>query len=376
MNHIAIVLPGIDPTGGAENQALLIAREMAKRGWRITVIAMSGSGGEAGSALLRDGISFFSLNMRKGFIDPGGWTQFRRWLRMHKPDVVHSHLPHATWLARWSRLLTPTRVQLDTFHSYSIGPSSRQLAYRLTRAIPSCVTAVSKAVEKSHVDAKLVDEDRFLLIPNGIDTERWKPDSSAREEIRGRLGLRDEFLWLAVGRLEPVKDYPTSLQALARLDESVHLAIAGDGTLNAPLRRLAHQLGIDARVHFLGFVQDPLRWLQGADGFVLASQWEGLPIALLEAAACALPVVATDVPGTWDIVTHGQNGLLAVAGSVDALASAMQRLIEMPQTDRQSLGERARETVMEQNDLNRVMDKWHALYTTLLEQNDKPLRHG
>ena len=376
MSHLAILIPGIDRIGGAERQALLLAKELARRDWRVTVIALSGSGGEAGADLLQNGIDFFSLRMRKGILDPRGWFRLRRWLRSSKPDVLHAHLPHATWLARWSRVLTPVRVQLDTLHSSSTGPSIRQIAYRLSRRIPDCVTAVSKAVAQSHARAKLVIEDGLVILPNAIDTERWKPDATFRVEMRKRLGITQEFLWLALGRLERVKDYPTLLKAFALSAGSAHLAIVGAGTLDGPLRRLCDQLGLNARVHFLGFVPDPLRWMQASDGFVLTSLWEGLPMGLMEAAACALPVLATDVPGSGEVVAHGQTGLLTAPGDVDALASAINHLMDMSALECRSLGDRARERIVERYRLQVVIEQWQALYLRLLDQNPTSLHYG
>lgn len=376
MGHIAILLPGIDSVSGAEQQALLIARQMARRQWRITVIAMSGSGGEAGASLAQEGIPFFSLQMRKAFLDPRGWKQLKAWLRLEKPDILHAHLPHATWLARWSRFLTPTRVQMDTLHTSSLGPSTRQLGYRLSRSIPTCVTAVSKSVAQAYADANLVDVDRLLVLPNAVDTDHWKPRDSKHSPLRQQLGVGDAFLWATVGRLEPVKDYPLMLQALSRLDPSVHLAIAGDGSLRNPLHRLAEHLGIAERVHFLGFLPDPLPLLQSADAFVLASLWEGLPMAILEAGACSLPIVATDVPGTANVLTHGQNGLLAVLGNLEAMTATMQRMMETAEDERQAMGARAREEIVQHYRMDLVMEQWHSLYLKLLEENTQPLRMG
>lgn len=376
MNHIAILLPGIDRVSGAEQQALLIARQMVRRQWRVTVIAMSGSGGEAGASLAQEGIPFFSLQMRKAFLDPRGWKQLKVWLQQEKPDILHAHLPHATWLARWSRFLTPTRVQMDTLHTSSLGPSTRQLGYRSSRWIPTCVTAVSKSVAQAYANANLVDVDRLLVLPNAVDTDHWKPSDSARSSLRLQLGIGDAFLWATVGRLEPVKDYPLLLQAFARLDFSVHLAIAGDGSLRKPLQRLAEHLGIVGRVHFLGFLSDPLPLLQSTDAFALASLWEGLPIAVLEAGACALPIVATDVPGTANVLTHGQNGLLTVLGNLEAMTAAMQRLMEMSEAERQAMGTSAREEIVRHYRMDFVMEQWHSLYLKLLEGNTQPLRMG
>ena len=144
----------------------------------------------------------------------------------------------------------------------------------------------------------------------------WKRGGRTRRaetHLRREFGLTDEFLWLAAGRLEPVKDYPTLIRAMAGVPEPARLVIAGDGPLLDELVKLSGSLGLERRVRFLGFEPDVRRWMQAADGFVLASQWEGLPMGLLEAAACALPAVATDVPGTREVIAHGQTGWLTRA---------------------------------------------------------------
>ena len=95
-------------------------------------------------------------------------------------------------------------------------------------------------------------------------------------------------------------------------------------------------------MRFLGFEPNVQRWMQAADGFVLSSRYEGLPMVLLEAGACGLPAVATDVPGTREVIVNGETGWLAPAGDADALAQAMAKLMRTPPEERRAMGERAR----------------------------------
>ena len=150
-----------------------------------------------------------------------------------------------------------------------------------------------------------------------------------RDALRRRLGFGNEFLWFAAGRLDPVKDYPALLWAMMEVPSEAHLVIAGAGPEEIALRRLAIQFGIESRVRFLGFQPDVLQWMQAADGFVLSSRWEGLSMSLLEAGACALPAVATDVAGTREILVHGETGFLAQAGDRLALRGAMTRMMRL-----------------------------------------------
>jgi glycosyltransferase involved in cell wall biosynthesis len=346
-----------------------LATALHARGWRVTLVALSGQAQGPAAVALALGIGFVSLGMRKGLADPRGWYRFWRWLREHQPDIVHAHLPHAVWLARWSRLAAPMRVLVDTLHTSSTGPMARRLGYRFSRFLPDKVTAVSDAVAIAYLQAGMVGQRELVVLPNGVDMSRWVPDVGMRKASRRALGLGDEFLWLAAGRLDAVKDYPTLLHAVAGVPDAFVLLIAGAGPLEFELRKLADQLGLKGHVRFLGYETNVSRWMQAADGFVLSSQWEGLPMALLEAAACALPCVATDVAGTREAVVDGVTGLLAAAGTVRALSDAMQRLMQMPPAQRTAMGLEARQMASERFSLEAVVDRWEGLYGELLQAN-------
>ena len=374
MNHVALIVPTIDRIGGAERQVLLLAGGLNERGWRVTLVALSGRGGEEVVRLEAAGVGFFSLEMRKGLADPRGWIRFHRWLRREKPDVVHAHLPHAAWLARWSRLGAPTRVVLDTLHSSSTGTAVRRLGYRWSDWLTDRVTAVSEAVEESHVAARMTTKRRVTVLPNGVDVAGFKPDPEMRARVREELGIGGQFLWFAAGRLDAVKDYPTLLHAFSKTGGDAALVIAGSGPLEDGLKQLARERGISERVRFLGFEANVLRWLQAADGFVLSSLWEGLPMALLEASACSLPSVATDVPGTREAVIDRETGFLAAPASADSLEAAMTRMMRMAQEDRILMGAQARERAVERFGMQTVLDRWEVLYGELLAANPEPAR--
>jgi glycosyltransferase involved in cell wall biosynthesis len=116
--------------------------------------------------------------------------------------------------------------------------------------------------------------------------------------------------------------------------------------------------------------------MQAADGFVLTSLWEGLPMALLEAAACGLPAVATDVLGTREVVRDGETGWLASGGNTGALAERMSFMMTIPAERRKAMGERARHSVIERFSLNAVLHRWEDLYRELLSRNPAPKRSG
>ncbi len=142
----------------------------------------------------------------------------------------------------------------------------------------------------------------------------------------------------------------------------------GTGPLQAELVQLSARLGLGRRVRFLGFEPNVRRWMQAADGFVLSSRYEGLPMVLLEAGACGLPAVATDVPGTREAIVNGETGWLAPAGDANALAQAMAKLMHAPAEERRAMGERACRMVRERFSMETVLDRWEQLYAELLDR--------
>ena len=368
MSHVAFVIPTLDRVAGAERQVMLLAGGLARRGWRVSVVALSGSGGDAAEELRAAGIQFHSLEMRKGIADPRGWMRLRTWLRREVPDVLHAHLPHAAWMARWSRVWTRCTVVIDTIHTSATGGWGRRTGYRLSKWLPDRVTAVSEGVAEAHRSARIVSQRSLIVIPNGVDVDRWRPDPVARVELRRRFGLEDKFLWFAAGRLDPVKDYPALLSAMLEVPATGHLAIAGGGPGEAGLRRMTEQLRIESRVRFLGFQSDVLPWMQAADAFVLSSRWEGLPMSLLEAGACGLPAVATDVAGSREVLVHGETGSLVPAADCLALGTAMNRMMRLDSDARSAMGREARRRISQHFSLNSVLDRWESLYRERLSR--------
>jgi glycosyltransferase involved in cell wall biosynthesis len=362
----ALVIPTLDRIGAAERQVILLARGLSSRGWRVTVVALSGRGETAARELRAGGTEFVSLGMRKGVADPRGWIRFIRWLRHEKPDVVHAHLEQAAWLARGSRLFTSAPIVIDTLHYASSERIWRRLGYRFSRWMPDRVTAVSQSVAESHLAARAVSRKNLTILHNGVDVDDWRPNYRMRAVLRREMGLDDQFLWVAVGRLEMMKDYPTLLKAMAALPRSARLVIAGAGPLHENLSWLASSLGLAGRIRFLGYEPNVKRWFQAADGFVLASRWEGLPMALLEAAACELPAAATDVPGIREMVEDGETGMLAPAMDPAALACAMTAIMQATPEERRAMGASARQCVAQRFSLASALDCWEELYDELL----------
>jgi glycosyltransferase involved in cell wall biosynthesis len=374
MKHIAFLLPTLNRIGGAERQVVLLATGLAARGWSVTLVALSGTCGEACGELHAAGVEFLSLHMRRGLADLQGWMRLNTWLQQARPDVLHAHLPHAVWLARWSRLAAPARVVVDTIHTAGTGTRGRKLGYRFSNWLTDQVTAVSNGAAQAWTGARMVSANDVQIMPNGIDTTTWKPALATRAELRAELGLHDEFLWLAAGRLKTVKNFSALLEAIAKLPQQARLVIAGSGSQAEALLAQARSLGIENSVRLPGHQSNLLRWMQAADGFALSSLWEGLPMSLLEAGACGLPCVSTAVAGATEIVLDGQTGFLAPAGDQNQLQEAMRRLMAMNASEREAIGAAARQSILSRYSFHSVLDRWEDLYTRLLTEHPEPTR--
>jgi glycosyltransferase involved in cell wall biosynthesis len=211
------------------------------------------------------------------------------------------------------------------------------------------------------------------VIPNGLDTARFRNvPPEVRDSVRRSLGLAAGFVWIAVGRFEESKDYPNMLHAFARIHERAPeavLLLVGRGTFRDETETLARTLGIAEATRFLGVRSDIPELMRAADGYLMSSAWEGMPIVLLEAASAGLPIVATSVGGNHEVVCDGESGFLVPPGDAEALAAAMQRLMGVSAGDRSAMGERGRAHVEENYGLARLVDQWVEVYTEALTRN-------
>ena len=351
--------------GGADKQVLCAAQELRARGYDVLIVSLT-TLGPMGLEARAGGIPTESLEMRRGIPDPRGLMRLARLVRAWKPDVLHSHMVHANLMARALRVLIPIPAVVSTIHNIYEGGPLWMAAYRLTNPLVDHMTIISQAAADRFISERIVPRRLLTVIPNGVDMERFRtvPDD-VRESIRTALGLAGQFVWLAVGRFEIAKDYPNMLRGFARVRAShpeAILLLVGRGALQADTEAFVQELGLGSNVRFLGVRDDVPELMRAADGYVMSSAWEGMPIVLLEAAAGGLPVVSTRVGGNHEVVLEGESGFLVPPRDPEALGAAMQRLMEVPEARRRSMGERAREHVRRHYDLSRIVDRWEELY--------------
>ncbi|WP_138494504.1 glycosyltransferase [Paenibacillus pinistramenti] len=363
MKKVLFLITGLD-YAGAEAQVVQLSRVLRSAGWIVQLVSMIEPAAYL-EELAAMGVVVMTLGMRKGVPDPRAVFRLRRLVRSFRPDVVHSHMVHANLLARAARLFVRMPVLACTAHSIHEGGRLRSWLYRLTDRLCDIMTNVSQEAVNRYIAIKASPAGKILLMPNGIDTERFSLPEGSRHRIRHELGIKEQFVWLAVGRLAPEKDYPTMLKAFAMLQPAFPAAvllIAGTGPEAPELKRLCGELGVAGQVRFLGLRTDIPELMAGADAYLMSSKWEGLPMVLLEAAASGLPIVATDAGGNREIVGHGVNGYLSAPSDHLLLSGEMQRLMERTPQQRESMGACGREKVRQSYDIKAIARRWEVLY--------------
>jgi glycosyltransferase involved in cell wall biosynthesis len=292
-------------------------------------------------------------------------------LKRLRPQVIHAHdLLSPTTTAMFAKRFYGTPIVVKVLRGGHLGDLERlktkpNAEWRIAwmRQTIDYFIAISREID-ADLDSIGVPSERRVFIPNGVDLVRFTPLSETEKiATRASLGLPDGLVTISSGRLVPEKrvDHLLSVWNTVRgAHPNAWLYVLGSGEEETRLRKIA-----GAGVCFLGTVEDVLPYLQSADLFVLPSTTEGLSNALLEAMACGLPIIATSVGGTMDVIEHGVNGWLYPSADISALRDALLSLLGNPAL-RKTLGTAARQRVMGDYSLISVAERLRDLYASML----------
>jgi glycosyltransferase involved in cell wall biosynthesis len=350
--HVVTLIDLVAEAGGAETLAAELVQRLDPERFRRTLVLyrqvpesspLHGGQSRIIARLEAAGVRVIMLEGRDRR-DLASWGPFLKLLRSGDVDVLHTHKygPNL-WGSLLSRL-APGLVFVAHEHTWSFeGRPLRKLADRwliATRA--AAFLAVSERDRRRMMEIEGVPADRIRLLPNGIPAVTRRP----AVDIRGELGIpAGAPLVGSVGVFRAQKDFATLLRAHALLRERVpdaHLVIVGDGPERDALEALRAELGLDGSVTFTGFRADAVGIAAGFDVAVNSSRFEGASLAILEWMALGLPMVATAVGGTPELLAGGEAGVLVEPGEPRALAAAVAGLLEDPARGSE-LAQRARE---------------------------------
>jgi len=378
--------------GGPARHVVLLDRGLRGRGHETRLVYGSLAPGDGSLEHLAAaaGLPTTPIRTLGRRINPiGDLRAFARLLRVvfrEAPDVVHTHTAKAGTLGRLAaglfNMTRPRRrrcIVVHTFHGHVLsgyfGPTMNvavRLAERTLATITDRVVTISPAQRHDIVTRfNIAAAARTTVVPLGLDLERLARLDSDAADLRERLGIPEQAPVVGfVGRFVAIKDLATLVQAFAlvaaRRPDAV-LLLVGDGPLRAEIDALVRALGLQERVHLIGWIDDLAPVYATIDVFALSSLNEGTPVAMIEAMAAAKPVVATRVGGVADVVDDERTGLLVPPQTPQALAGAIVRLVGAPE-ERARMGAAGRQAVVARYSPERLVDDIDRLYRDALAQ--------
>lgn len=352
--------------GGAERQCAQLVHALAARGHEVTAVSLY-SGGAFSAELAGKGVHVQSLAKRGRFDVLGPWWRYVRLVRAERPDVIYSFMPAANLLTASARVATGTAaivwgVRATRVDGRAYGLLSRMMYWmeRMLIGFPRIVICNSEA---SCREIAALRSGGVEVVENGIDVGRFRPEPELRGALRREFGLDSGAMLIGiVGRLDPMKDHATFLEAAALIRSripGIRFLVAGaDGSgLERRLRDQAEALGIGESVLWRAPGDDVEIVYNALDVLVSSSTWgEGFSNVIAEAMACGVPVVATDVGDARRIV--GDAGRVVAARSPEALCGAVLELLRTSQVD---AGAAARARIASMFGMERCVERTEAL---------------
>ena len=362
--------------GGAEAMLCELARRHDPARWQPTV-AMLIDDRSVAQPLIDAGIPIHSAGMRPGIPDPRAIARLVRQIRAIRPHVVQTWMDHSNLLGGIAaRLSGRAPIVWGLHHSEHLpGVAKRStratvaLCARFSRWLPAQVVSCSHHGAACYA-ASGFDPRKMRVIPNGFDSDRFRPDATAAASLRAELGIAGDTTLVALAaRFDPFKDHATFVAAASRIaarlpDARFVLCGHGIDAGHAPLAAMLLAHGIADRFHLLGARRDVPRVLGGVDLVVSSSISEAFPLVLGEALLCGTPCVATDVGDSRQII--GEHGTVVPPRDPDALARAAIEVLTRPPESRAAASASARRSVVDRFDLTSVTRQYERLYDAVL----------
>jgi glycosyltransferase involved in cell wall biosynthesis len=352
---VLLLFPELD-FGGVESLAIMQVRAMGDRCLRVCALDRDG---RAASEIRRTGVLVDVLCTAASIRNPIATWRLWRYLRRTRPLIIHAR----TGAMTFHGLVAATLARVPVRIVEEVGTPSRgrvgRVVFPWLYRLATCVVAVSDSVADYLVCHDGVPEEKIRRIHNAIDDRFFSCQPSSGG---------DRFRIVVVGRLVPVKGIDVLLEAVApllRSDPEVSVTVVGDGPERGRLEQFAADLRISSSVEFPGYRADIAGLLEKADVFVLPSWSEGLPLALAEAMAAGIPVIATRVGGVPEVVPEWAGEWLVPAGDPSALLGAVGRMRGLDPARRRELGERLRDHADGEYSSRRYVAEMGSLYDEL-----------
>ena len=357
--------------GGSEKLISDMAVELKRRGFD-SVICCLDSLGEWGKKLRKEGFKIFVLGRKKG-IDLNVSKKIKNIIEKEHPDILHAHhySPYFyTALSNFSRR-RPKLIFTEHGRFYPDRVRVKRVVFnQFAKLFTDAIIGVCNFTKYSLSKYEMFPQNKIDVIYNGIKPKKYEGSIDA-DLKRKELGLgASEVIIGSVGRLCSVKSYNILIRAFGEVKkrlQNVKLLIVGNGALRDDLEALSRHMGLSDDIIFLGERRDVPELMKIFDVFTLSSNLEAASLALLEAMASDLPIVATNVGGNSELIKDNETGVLVDRGDYKKFADAIIRILQNP-TVKNAMGEKGRKRVIEKFSFNRMIDEYIRLYRKLLSK--------
>lgn len=365
MIRVLHVVPDFRP-GGAERMVVHLIRSLDDREFQVGVVSLYGpTGSELERELADNSIPVWYLGKSSG-LDLRMFGLLNGIFRKFRPHIIHTHLYVGRYVWPVAKFCGISRL-VHTVHSVASREATRLGQLIQYVAFHTGVVPVAIAAEVYRSVRKVYRTKICHYIPNGIPLEVYQSSNLTPHQWRSQEGFSlDSLLFVNVARLSPPKNHKLLIEAFAcvsRIVPDVHLLLVGEGPERVRIEGLIEMWGVRNCIHLLGHRTDITDILSGCDVFVLASDWEGNPLSVMEAMTAGLPVISTDAGGVPELLDNGQAGLIVPRGNVAALAGAMQTLRDP--AIRTRLSRRARTQSQARFDRRAMASAYQKLYQEL-----------
>lgn len=370
---VLYVITKADEIGGAQIHLRDMSKKLKDDGH--TVIVVTGEDGALVKQLTEYGIEVNIITSLVRQISPlndlKAIFKLRKFIKNVRPDILSLHSSKAGIIGRLASVLLGVPV-VFTAHGWSFAEGINNNQRKLYALIEKILAPLlDKVITVSHQDKNLAIEmgvlgaEKQIVVHNGIPT-------LSHSSISGRMCKHEEKVRIVcVARFSEQKDHGTLLQALNLLPQvNWELVLIGKGPLMENVRNLALTLGVEDKVSFFGERNDVEEILSSSDIFVLPSNWEGLPLSILEAMRAGLPVIATDVGGVSEIITNDINGYLVPPKNIDMLQSRLNKLLSSADL-RRRLGQNGKKTFEENFSFEEMYYKTLSVYESVISSASK-----
>lgn len=369
MAKILYVIPHL-AKAGTEKHLLILASGLSRKNFDITVCCLFEKGDMFEGYDLSI-VKFICLN-RKHVYDLRIIFDLIRLIRKEKYDIVHSYLFGFHYLATIPAKTTGVRMVISSRRELATWKKRHhRFLENLGNLFTDKVITCSEAARDFSLKNENLSEDKITTIYNGINLNKFYPIEK-NKEILNDFGLtaQDKIIGM-VANFSAVKDHQALLKAVNEIKKrysSIKCILAGGGSLRVSIAAEVDHLGLKNNVIFTGRRDDVERILSVMDVFVLSSLSEGMPNAALEAMACGLPVVATNVGGIPEVVEDGKSGMLVEPKDSMAIANTIIKLLE-DEALRRNMGEYGREVVKRKFSLERMVKDYEVFYKNAVKEN-------